>query len=55
LSGNIYLDHAQQKQTLDGEFAQNIFDTAKFLKGQGKVDQLKADYKGNVNSSFLQP
>ncbi|EHU2873624.1 taurine ABC transporter substrate-binding protein, partial [Acinetobacter baumannii] len=40
---------------LDGEFAQNIFDTAKFLKGQGKVDQLKADYKGNVNSSFLQP
>ncbi|WP_228150156.1 hypothetical protein, partial [Acinetobacter baumannii] len=21
----------------------------------GKVDQLKADYKGNVNSSFLQP
>ncbi|KCY15791.1 taurine transport system substrate-binding domain protein [Acinetobacter baumannii 21072] len=25
LSGNIYLDHAQQKQTLDGEFAQNIF------------------------------
>ncbi|MDY7403003.1 hypothetical protein UJH95_11655, partial [Acinetobacter baumannii] len=20
-----------------------------------KVDQLKADYKGNVNSSFLQP
>jgi len=55
LSGNIYLDYAQQKQTLDGEFAQNIFDTAKFLKGQGKVDQLKADYKGNVNSSFLQP
>ncbi|MFI8025751.1 hypothetical protein ACFMI7_18625, partial [Acinetobacter baumannii] len=55
LSGNIYLDHAQQKQTLDGEFAQNIFDTAKFLKGQGKVDQLKADYKSNVNSSFLQP
>ncbi|MEE6156991.1 hypothetical protein V2E37_16505, partial [Acinetobacter baumannii] len=37
------------------EFAQNIFDTAKFLKGQGKVDQLKADYKSNVNSSFLQP
>ncbi|KCY15792.1 taurine transport system substrate-binding domain protein [Acinetobacter baumannii 21072] len=32
-----------------------FFDTAKFLKGQGKVDQLKADYKGNVNSSFLQP
>ncbi|WP_171065217.1 taurine ABC transporter substrate-binding protein [Acinetobacter sp. NIPH 298] len=55
LSGNIYLDRQQQQATLAGEFAKNIFDTATFLKSQGKVDQVKADYQGNVTTRFLQP
>ncbi len=55
LSGNIYLDRQQQQATLAGEFAKNIFDTATFLNSQGKVDQVKADYQGNVTTRFLQP
>ena len=55
LSGNIYLNGQQQRATLAGEFAKNIFDTATFLKSQGKVDQVKPDYQGNVTTQFLQP
>jgi len=55
LSGNIYLDRQQQQATLSGEFAKNIFDTATFLKSQGKVDQVKPDYQDNVTTNFLQP
>ena len=55
LSGNIYLNGQQQHATLAGEFAKNIFDTATFLKSQGKVDQVKPDYQGNVTTQFLQP
>ncbi|MCH7352863.1 taurine ABC transporter substrate-binding protein [Acinetobacter sp. NIPH 1958] len=55
LSGNIYLDRPQQQTTLAGEFAKNIFDTATFLKSQGKVDQVKPDYQENVTTNFLQP
>jgi taurine transport system substrate-binding protein len=55
LSGNIYLNQKQQEQLLGTEFAKNIFDTATFLKSQGKVDQVKADYKDNVSSAFVKP
>ena len=55
LSGNIYLNRQQQLQSLQGEFAKNIFDTAAFLKAQGKVDQLKADYRDHVTAEFLKP
>lgn len=55
LQGNDYLSAQQQIQTLSGEFAKNILDTATFLQSQGKVDQVKADYKDNVNVTFIQP
>ena len=55
LSGNIYLNQHQQEKLFDTEFAKNIFDTATFLKSQGKVDQVKADYKDNVSSAFVKP
>lgn len=55
LAGNDYLNAQQQTLVLSGEFAKNIFDTATFLKTQGKVDQVKADYKENVNAHFIQP
>lgn len=54
LSGNDYLNVDQQQKTLSGEFAKNIFDTATFLKSQGKVDQVKASYAENVTTAFLQ-
>lgn len=55
LAGNIYLNQQQQIQTLENEFAQTILNTATFLKSQSKVDQVKADYKDNINASFLKP
>lgn len=55
LSGNIYLNQQQQLQSLQQEFAKNIFDTATFLKAQGKVDQVKASYQDNINPKFVQP
>lgn len=55
LQGNDYLGAQQQIQTLSGEFAKNVLDTATFLKSQGKVDQVKPDYKENVNVTFIQP
>ena len=54
LSGNEYLNQSQQITTLNGEFAKNILDTATFLKGQGKVDQVKPDYKEHISSKFIQ-
>ncbi|MEB5477405.1 taurine ABC transporter substrate-binding protein [Acinetobacter pollinis] len=53
LAGNIYLDRRGQVDTLSNEFAQNILDTAKFLKGQGKVDTVKDNYHDNVATQFL--
>ena len=55
LSGNIYLNKADQFQNLDQSFAQDIFNTASFLKTQGKVDQVKESYKENTNANFLKP
>ncbi|WP_173912717.1 taurine ABC transporter substrate-binding protein [Acinetobacter sp. Marseille-Q1618] len=55
LSGNIYLNQQQQLQSFQQEFAKNIFDTASFLKAQGKVDQVKASYQDNINPKFVQP
>lgn len=53
LSGNIYLNRTQQRQIFETVFAKNILDTATFLKSQGKVDQVKADYQNHVNAVFL--
>ena len=55
LAGNLYLNQQQQIQTLEHEFAQTILNTATFLKSQGKVDQVKADYQDNINADFLKP
>jgi taurine transport system substrate-binding protein len=55
LSGNQYLSLPEQQAVLSGEFAQNILDTASFLKTQGKVDQVKADYHDHVTTAALQP
>jgi taurine transport system substrate-binding protein len=55
LSGNNYLNQQQQLELLKTDFAKNIFDTATFLKSQGKVDKVKADYQGNVTAAFIQP
>lgn len=55
LSGNIYLDRKDQQYAFEKEFAQNILDTANFLKTQSKVDQVKPDYQENVTTLFLQP
>ena len=53
LSGNVYLNQQQQIESLDQEFPNVILNTATFLKSQGKVDQVKADYKENATSAFL--
>ncbi|RKG33341.1 taurine ABC transporter substrate-binding protein [Acinetobacter guerrae] len=53
LAGNNYLNLEQQQKTLSGDFAKNIFDTATFLKSQGKVDQVKANYAENVSTAFF--
>ena len=55
LSGNIYLNRQQQHDVLRQELAQNISDTANFLKQQRKVDKVKADYSENVATTFLNP
>ncbi|WOE31290.1 MULTISPECIES: taurine ABC transporter substrate-binding protein [unclassified Acinetobacter] len=55
LAGNIYLNQAQQLDILQKTFARNIFDTATFLKSQGKIDRVKDDYQANLNSLFLKP
>lgn len=55
LSGNIYLNQQQQIDLFSNQFAQNIQDTATFLKSQGKVDKLKTEYQSNVTSAFLTP
>lgn len=53
LYGNHYLNQQQQIQTLDHDFAKIIFDTATFLKTQGKVDQVKSDYQEHATAKFL--
>jgi taurine transport system substrate-binding protein len=55
LSGNVYPNRQQQFEIFSEQFAKNIFDTASFLKEQGKVDKVKADYKDNVTTLFVQP
>lgn len=55
LAGNMYLSREQHIETFKADFAKSILDTAKFLKSQGKVDALKADYHTNVTAEYLQP
>ncbi|NHB58505.1 taurine ABC transporter substrate-binding protein [Acinetobacter sp. 194] len=55
LAGNVYLDRQQQFEIFSKAFAKNIFDTASFLKEQGKVDKVKDDYQDNVSTLFVQP
>ncbi|MEB3754980.1 taurine ABC transporter substrate-binding protein [Acinetobacter sp. MD2(2019)] len=55
LAGNTYLNAKEQQTVLASQFAKNIFDTATFLKAQGKVDQVKVSYADDVTTAFLQP
>ncbi|AOA57867.1 taurine ABC transporter substrate-binding protein [Acinetobacter larvae] len=54
LAGNDYLNATQQQQVLQSVLAQNILDTAQFLKSQAKVDQVKADYKDYVTADYIE-
>lgn len=53
LSGNHYLDLSNQAKILEGQFANDIKNTATFLKSQGKVDAVKDSYADNVNAQFV--
>lgn len=53
LAGNTYLNRQQQVDALSNGFANDILHTAQFLKGQGKVDEVKPDYHDNVSTQFL--
>lgn len=55
LSGNRYLNQAEQLKLFKHSLADDLLNTAMFLKSQGKVDQVKASYKDHINSAFLQP
>ena len=53
LAGNNYLGLSEQAKTLEGQFSQDIKNTATFLKSQGKVDSVKDSYADNVNVTFV--
>ncbi|WP_066567092.1 taurine ABC transporter substrate-binding protein [Snodgrassella sp. CFCC 13594] len=53
LSGNQYPNLAEQAKLLDGSFAQDVKNTALFLKQQGKVDAVKDSYAEFVTSKFV--
>ncbi|MCK7387473.1 taurine ABC transporter substrate-binding protein [Enterobacter bugandensis] len=51
--GNTYLTPAQQVQQLNGPVSKAIVDTATFLKEQGKVPAVAADYSQYVTDRFV--
>ncbi|WP_263145830.1 taurine ABC transporter substrate-binding protein [Pseudomonas sp. RIT-PI-AD] len=53
LAGSAFPEAAEQAALLDGETAKAIAETARFLKEQGKVDAVKADYSPYVSSRFI--
>ncbi|UJA59425.1 taurine ABC transporter substrate-binding protein [Enterobacter hormaechei] len=53
VKGNTYLTPAQQVQQLNGPVSKAIVDTATFLKEQGKVPAVAADYSQFVTDRFV--
>lgn len=53
LAGNQYPNAAEQRALLAGSYVRAIADTAAFLKEQGKVDTVLADYQAYATASFL--
>jgi len=53
VKGNTYLTAAQQAQQLNGPVNKAIVDTALFLKEQGKVPAVAADYSQYVTDKFV--
>ncbi|MNY52074.1 Taurine-binding periplasmic protein precursor [compost metagenome] len=53
VKGNTYLTPAQQVQQLSGPVNKAIIDTAGFLKEQGKVPAVAADYSQFVTDRFV--
>ena len=53
VKGNTYLTPAQQVQQLTGPVNKAIVDTATFLKEQGKVPAVAADYSQYVTDRFV--
>ncbi|MDR7344057.1 taurine transport system substrate-binding protein [Pantoea alhagi] len=55
VQGNTYLNAQQQITQLGDPVNKAIGDTAQFLKQQGKVAQVDADYHDYVTDRFIQP
>ncbi|GLR07845.1 taurine ABC transporter substrate-binding protein [Mixta theicola] len=55
VQGNTYLNVQQQLAQLGGPVNKAIGDTARFLKQQGKVAQVDADYRDYVTDRFIHP
>ena len=53
VKGNTYLTASQQAQQLNGPVNKAIVDTAQFLKEQGKVPAVAADYGQYVTDKFV--
>ncbi|MFK3660895.1 taurine ABC transporter substrate-binding protein [Scandinavium sp. NPDC088450] len=53
VKGNTYLTAAQQTEQLNGPVNKAIVDTAQFLKEQGKVPAVAADYSQYVTDKFV--
>ncbi|MCS2150925.1 taurine ABC transporter substrate-binding protein [Scandinavium manionii] len=53
VQGNTYLTAPQQAQQLNGPVNKAIVDTAQFLKAQGKVPAVAADYSQYVTDKFV--
>jgi taurine transport system substrate-binding protein len=53
VKGNTYLTADQQAQQLNGPVNKAIVDTAQFLKEQGKVPAVAADYSQYVTDKFV--
>lgn len=53
VKGNTYLTAAQQTEQLNGPVNKAIVDTAQFLKEQGKVPTVAADYSQYVTDKFV--
>jgi len=53
LAGNAYPQAAEQRSLLDGAYPEALEATAVFLKDQGKLDLVLADYRAYSTSRFL--
>lgn len=53
LKGNRFLSQQDQYKLLQKPFTQAVYQTADFLKSQGKVDTLQADYSPYVTNQFV--